>query len=46
MIKSKKKQTIIGKKYEDEYDDELAIYRYRNDGKPIDRYEIEEDINK
>jgi len=33
------------KKY-DEFDDELAIYMYRNDGNPIDRLEIEKEINK
>ena len=29
-----------------DYEDELAEYYYRNDGKPLDRVEIEEEINR
>ena len=32
--------------YDKDEDDGLAIYRYRNDGKPIDRIEIEKNINR
>ena len=31
---------------EENYDDELAMYYYRNDGRPLDRVEIEKDIDK
>ena len=33
-------------KNKEEYDEELSIYYYRSDGKPLDRVEIEKDINR
>ena len=45
-LREKVEPNINENKNKEEYPEELSMYYYRSDGKPLDRVEIEKDINR